>query len=226
MFWKLFWKEWNENLWKLLFSATASVVFIISLFSIRILPDIGNCVVISFIQVFVIPVVYSMDIFSGEISNKTIHLLFKIPVERWKLFFAKYLTSAIGIILIFLISGVLMEVLGHGREASVFFLLKINLPFGATALVLFTWFCPFGCQSRSEAASLAEMMCVFIGWGIVFFWAFMCNILWIYNIIPYSLIMMRLDDVRFIEMFLLQSLALAIALAIGCYRYVSIRRYL
>ena len=226
MFRMILWKEWKENSWKLLFCGAASVVFTISLFRIRIIPDEGNCILISFIQMFVIPVVYSMDIFSGQISNRTIHLLFKIPVKRWMLFFAKYLSSAIGIILIFLISGILMELLAQGREATVFYLLKTNVLFGAAALVLFTWFCPFGCQSRSEAASLALMFSVFIGWGIVFFWANICEVNWAQRLVPYSFAMVSMKNIGFAGIIFFQILMFAAALAIGCYRYVSIRRYL
>ena len=98
----LLWKEGKENLWKLWFCGGASVVFTIMLFRIRIIPDFANCILISFIQMFAVPVIYSLDIFSGEISNRTVHLLFKIPVPRWMLFLSKYVVSATGIILIFL----------------------------------------------------------------------------------------------------------------------------
>ncbi|MHC4121517.1 MAG: ABC transporter permease, partial [Planctomycetota bacterium] len=149
MFRMLFWKEWRENLWKLWFCAAASAVFTVMLFRIRIVPDVGNCILISLVQMFVVPVVYSLDIFSGEVSNRTIHLLFKIPVKRWMIFFSKYLVSALGMVLIFVISAVLMELLSHGREARVLFLLKTNLLYGLAGLILFTWFCAFGCQSRN-----------------------------------------------------------------------------
>jgi ABC-type transport system involved in multi-copper enzyme maturation permease subunit len=113
----LFWKEWRENLWKLWFCAAVSLVFTVMLFRIRVVPDVGNCILISLVQMFVVPVVYALDIFSGEVSNRTIHLLFKIPVKRWMIFFSKYLVSAIGMALVFAISAVLMELLTAGRRA-------------------------------------------------------------------------------------------------------------
>jgi ABC-type transport system involved in multi-copper enzyme maturation permease subunit len=222
----LLWKEWKENLWKLWFCGAASVVFTIMLFRIRIIPDFSNCILISFIQMFVVPVIYSLDIFSGEISNRTVHLLFKIPVPRWMLFFSKYLVSAIGIILIFLISGLLMEFMSQGREAQVLFLLTTNSLCGMAALVLFTWFCAFGCQSRSEAGSLVAMFGIFIGWGIVLLWSSLCEVTWAERFVPYSLIMMRITEVGIAGTLLSQILAFAAVLSIACYRYVSIRRYL
>ncbi len=226
MFRMLLWKEWKENLWKLWFCGAASVVFTIMLFRIRIIPDFANCILISFIQMFVIPVIYSLDIFSGEISNRTIHLLFKIPVPRWMLFFSKYLVSAAGIIFIFLISGLLMEFMSRGREAQVLFLLANNSLCGMAALVLFTWFCAFGCQSRSEAGSLVAMFGVFIGWGIIFFWSSLCEVTWAARFVPYSLILMRITKVGPVWAVFLQILASAAVLGIACYRYISIRRYL
>ena len=76
---------------------------------------------------FVVPVVYALDIFSGEVSNRTIHLLFKIPVKRWMIFVSKYLVSALGMIAVFAASAVLMELMAQGRETPVLFLLRTNL---------------------------------------------------------------------------------------------------
>ncbi len=224
MFRMLFWKEWRENLWKLMFCGAASVVFTVMLFRIRIVPDFSNCMLISLVQMFVVPVVYALDIFSGEVSNRTIHLLFKIPVPRWALFFSKYLVSVAGIVLIFVLSGVLMELLAHGREMRVLFLFKTNLLCGAAGFFLFTWFCVFGCQSRSEAGSLGAMFGVFIGWGIAFFWATICEVGWATPFAPYSLV--QLAEGGAVGTIFLQSLVSVGVLCLACYRYVSIRRYL
>jgi len=226
MFRMLLWKEWKENLWKLLFCGAASVVFTIMLFRIRIIPDYSNCILISFIQMFAVPVIYSLDIFSGEISNRTVHLLFKIPVPRWMLFFSKYIVSIVGIIFIFLISGLLMEFMSRGREAQTLFLLANNSLCGMAALVLFTWFCAFGCQSRSEAGSLVAMFGVFIGWGIIFFWSSVCEVTWAARFVPYSLILMRITTIGPVLTVFSQIPIFAAVLIIACYRYVSIRRYL
>jgi ABC-type transport system involved in multi-copper enzyme maturation permease subunit len=224
MFRMLLWKEWRENLWKLWFCGAASIAFTAMLFRIRIVPDISNCMLISMVQMFVVPVVYSLDIFSGEMSNRTIHLLFKIPVKRWMIFFSKYLVSAIGMALIFVVSGVLMELLTHGREARELFLLKTNLLYGTASLFLFTWFCVFGCQSRSEAGSLGVMFSVFIGWGIVFFWATICEVTWAAPFVPYSIT--KLTTGWSVVAIIFQSLVSVAVLGVACYRYASIRRYL
>ena len=226
MFGMLLWKEWKENLWKLWFCGGASVVFTIMLFRIRIIPDFANCILISFIQMFAVPLIYSLDIFSGEISNSTVNLLFKIPVPRWMLFFSKYIVSAVGIILIFLISGLLMEFMSRGREAQVLFLVTTNSRYGLAALVLFTWFCAFGCQSRNEAGSLVAMFGVFIGWGIVLLWSNLCEVAWAERFVPYSLLLMEFTKVGFVGTAFSQIMASAAALGIACYRYISIRRYL
>jgi ABC-type transport system involved in multi-copper enzyme maturation permease subunit len=226
MFGMLLWKEWKENLWKLWFCGGASIVFTIMLFRIRIIPDFANCILISFIQMFTVPVIYSLDIFSGEISNRTVNLLFKIPVPRWMLFFSKYVVSAVGIILIFLISGLLMEIMSGGREAQVLFFWKTNSLYGMSALALFTWFCAFGCQSRSEAGSLVVMFGIFIGWGIVLLWSSLSDVTWIERFVPYSLILMKTIEVGPVGTAFSQILASAIILGIACYRYTSIRRYL
>ncbi|MBN2180641.1 MAG: ABC-2 transporter permease [Sedimentisphaerales bacterium] len=228
MFLMLLWKEWKENLWKLGFCGAASIAFTIMLFRMRIIPDVENCFLISLAQMFIVPVVYSLDIFSGEISNRTIHLLFKIPVKRWIIFFSKYLVSAAGIIFIFLASSLLMELMARGREASVYFLMRTNLLYGLAGLLLFTWFCPFGCQSRSEAGSLVVMFAVFIGWGIVLLWSGVCEVTWAERFVPYSflLLTMEMTKLKFTGLVFSQIIAFAAVLAVACYRFVSIRRYL
>ena len=231
MFAQLMWKEWKENLWKLAFCGAASVVFTGMLFRMRIIPDQSNCYIISFIQMFAVPVVYALDIFSGEMTNRTIHLLFKIPVARWKLFFSKYLVSAVGIVLIFLVTGLLMEFMAGGRETPTGYLLGSNALMGSAALVLFTCFCAFGCQSRSEATSLVAIFGVFIGWGIVFLWANICEVKWAIPFTPFSVIVpySLIDGEQAVPpgmIMIAQMLVFALALAVACCRYVKIRRYL
>jgi ABC-type transport system involved in multi-copper enzyme maturation permease subunit len=164
MFKQLLWKEWRENLWKLTFGGAVSAAFVLLLFRIRLFPDAANCVAISFVQMLALPVIYALDIFSGEMSSRTIHLLFKFPVPRWKIFFSKYLISVGGILAVFLISGLLMELIAQGRETEARFLFKMNASFGISALLLFTWFCAFDVQNRSEGESLIAIVVVSKCW--------------------------------------------------------------
>jgi len=224
MFRSLLWKEWKENLWKLGFCAIVSVSFTALLFRIRITPDLANCVAISIIQMCVIPIIYGLDIFSGEASNKTIHLLFKIPVRRRAIFFSKYLISITGIALVFVITGALMEYVTAGREVTMLLLLKINWLCGLVALVLFTWFSAFGCQSKSEASSLAILFAVYIGWAIIFFWARICNVTWAQYLVPYSVV--NVDGHILVGTIMSQLPGVAIVLYIACKRYADIRRSL
>jgi ABC-type transport system involved in multi-copper enzyme maturation permease subunit len=240
MFRRLFWKEWRENLWKLVFCGTVSLAFAALLFRIRLFPDSQNGIVISFIQMLVVPVVYALDIFSGEMSNRTIHLLFKFPVPRWKIFFSKYLVCILGMSLIFLATGGLMEAMGKGRETEMGFLLKNNLSFAVAGILLFTGFCGFGAQSRSEAGSLVSMFGVMIGWGIIFFWALVCQVSWATRFVPYFLPLIQVDGsvpgwlsvndpdfwINVTKFVISQSVGFVLILCIACYRFVKVRRYL
>jgi ABC-type transport system involved in multi-copper enzyme maturation permease subunit len=227
---KLLWKEWQENLWKLAFGLTVSAAFTVMLFRIRLFPDMANCAIISIAQLFVMPVVYALDLFSGEMSNRTIHLLFKVPVPRWKIFFSKYMMAMGCVGLIFLSTSLLMEILGHGREAEPGMLTRINGMFGMCAGVLLTWFSAFGCQSRSEAGSLVALFAVVIGWGIVWLWSSLCEVAWALHTVPYVFTTWVIgSDVVGIsrgQFLATQIVLVGLALSIGCYRYVKIRRVL
>lgn len=230
MFRRLFWKEWRENLWKLIFCGAVSLAFTALLFRIRLFPDAANGIVISFVQMLIVPVVYALDIFSGEMSSRTIHLLFKFPVPRWKIFFSKYLICMLEIGLIFAATGGLMEVMGQGRETDLGFLFRHSLLLGLASLMVFSWFCVFAAQSRSEAGSLVAVFGVIIGWGIIFFWSLICEIPWANHLTPYSFIVWAFRDVpewfRVSSLITSNLLALAAAIAIACYRFVKVRRYL
>lgn len=230
MFRQLFWKEWRENLWKLVFCGAVSVTFVSLLFRIRLFPDGENCFAISFIQMLAIPVVYALDIFSGEMSNRTIHLLFKFPVPRWKIFFSKYMVCIVGMSLVFLSTGLLMEMLGHGREVGIGRLFGSSLLFGSSSLLLFSWFCVFAAQSHSEAGSLIAMFGVIIGWWIVFFWASVCQVDWAMNFVPFSFIAwaynVKAEWFQFDKLIVSQITALVVILSIACYRFVKVRRVL
>lgn len=220
----LIWKEWREGFWKLLFCGGASVLFVGLLFRLRIIQDESNCILISFVQMFAVPVVYSLDIFSGEMSNRTIHLLFKIPVRRWMIFLSKYVVSVVGIVLVFLVTSLAMEFMGGGREVEAGRLIGVNFHFGAAAVVLFTWSCVAGCRSESEAGALGAMFAVFVVWGIIFFCAKICEVRWAVHFAPYSL--MDVFGGVSAGTFVVQSFVLAAGLGVGCLRYVKMRRHL
>jgi ABC-type transport system involved in multi-copper enzyme maturation permease subunit len=227
---KLLWKEWQENLWKLVFGLVASAAFTLLLFRIRLFPDMANCAIISVAQLFVIPVVYALDLFSGEMSNRTIHLLFKVPVPRWQIFFSKVLMALGCVGLIFVSTGLLMEIMGHGREAEPGMLFRMNGLFGLCAGVVLTWFCAFGSQSRSEAGSLVALFGVVVGWGIVCFWSILCKVTWAFYFVPYVFAIWAIEPKSF-ELsrglfWATQILLMGLALSIACYRYVKIRRVL
>ncbi|MCK5172111.1 MAG: hypothetical protein KAR47_01900 [Planctomycetes bacterium] len=237
MFRSLLWKEWQENCWKLCFCTIASAAFTGMLFRMRIWPDLANCLTISFIQMFAVPVIFAMDIFSGEMSNRTIYLLFKVPARRWMIFFSKYLIAITGILLTFAVTGGLMELMSHGREEELFSLLRISLGTCTAALLLFTWFTVFGCQSTSEAGSLVAIFSVIIGWGILYLASGIHGVRWAQYFVTYRVIeqiakqnlspedfpAMPLDHAKMAVVQILTSIAV---LAVACYRYVKIRRYL
>lgn len=231
MFRRLLWKEWRENQWKLGFGGAVSLAFTALLFRIRLFPDATNAFVISLAQMFVMPVIYALDIFSGEISCRTIHLLFKFPVPRWKIFFSKYLVCIAGIALIFLLTGTLMEIMGHGREAHAGFLFRYSYYYAIGSLLVFTWYTVFGAQNRSEAASLVTIFAVMIGWGIVYFWAHMCQVRWAMHVVPYasafwSYVGERNTWLNFSGFMIAQVVLLTAIIPLACYRFVKVRRYL
>lgn len=228
---RLLWKEWRENLWKLGFGVIVSGAFTALLLRLRIFPDQAVCWVISFVQMLAVPVIYSLDIFSGEMSSRTILLLFNLPAQRWKIFFSKYIISVLGITLIFLCTGLLAEAFTRGREVDTGGLLKMSSVFGAAGLMLFTWFCGFGAQGRSEAGSLVAMFGVIIGWGIIFFWASICEVAWAVRFTPYSLMVPPLNTTLAemltpMKTLFSQILSFVVIFSIACYRFVKVRRYL
>lgn len=230
MFRRLLWKEWRENQWKLVFGGAVSLAFTALLFRIRLFPDAANGLIISFAQMLIVPVVYALDIFSGEISNRTIHLLFKFPVSRWKIFFSKYLVCMFEIGLIFAATGGLMEAMGQGREVDVGFLFRHSMLLGFASLMVFTWFCVFAAQSRSEAGSLVALFGVMVGWGIVFLWASVYEEYWAAHFAPYSFIVWvessNHKGYYLGQLIASQTAAFLIAVCLACYRFVKVRRYL
>jgi ABC-type transport system involved in multi-copper enzyme maturation permease subunit len=226
----LLWKEWRENLWKLGFCLCVSLAFTGLLFRIRLTPDTANGVVISLVQMFMVCVVYALDLFSGEMSHRTIHLLFKIPVPRWQIFYSKVLVALGSLFLIFISTGLMMEFMAGGRETEVGMLFQMNGLFGLCAGLLLIWFCVFGCQSRNEAGSLVALFGVLIGWGIVYFWSGICDVPWAYHFVPYAWTLWAVQDSpnwsRIDQLLISQVISLCLALALACYRYTRIRRYL
>lgn len=230
MFTQLLWKEWRENLWKLGFCLIVSLAFSTLLFRVRLFTDFATCIGISLAMCFAVPLIYALDLFAGEMSNRTIHLLFKIPVPRWQIFFSKIGVAMMHFLILFTINGLVMEILAQGRETQMGHLCGIQLIFCLCAMGLFAWFSVFGCQNRSEAASLVVLTGVLIGWGIVFFWSTICTVAWAAHLVPYTFFYWATG--RYAPwlsvpwLLCAQLMALGLALALACYRYVKIRRYL
>lgn len=230
MLMRLLWKEWRESRWKLGFGLIVSLAFTVLLFRIRLIPDMGNAVMISIVQVLVVPVIVALDLFAGEMSHGTIHLLFKIPVPRWQIFVSKILTVLAQTVLIFVSTGVMMELMGHGREVDTGMMLRLNGLFALCAVMLLVWFCVFGAQSRSEASSLAVLFAVMIGWAIVWLWSGVCEVSWAYYGVPYVVgqwaLQVNMEEFRMGQLLISQALLVVLALTLACYRYVKIRRSL
>lgn len=230
MFKRLLWKEWREGLWKVGFGLTVSLAFTVLLFRVRLFPDLSNAVLISLVQVLGIPLIISLDLFAGEMSHGTIHLLFKIPVPRWQIFASKMMVGLAQTALIFVSTGVVMELMGHGREAEPGMLFRINGLCGLCAIMLLIWFSVFAAQSRSEAGSLAALFGVIIGWAIVWLWSGLCHIYWAYYTVPFVVgqwaIQAKMEGFRVGQLLISQGLLAVLVLALAGYRYVKIRRSL
>ena len=232
---QLLWKEWREGLWKLGFGLTVSLAFTVLLFRVRLFPDLSNAVIISLVQVLGIPLIISLDLFAGEMSHGTIHLLFKIPVPRWQIFAGKMLMGLLQVALIFICTGVAMELMGHGREAETGMLFRMNGLLGLCSILLMIWFSVFAAQSRSEAGSLAALFGVIVGWSIVWLWAGLCHISWAYHAVPFVVGHWAIrggmisEDVEWFsvgQLLISQGCLSVLALTLAGYRYVKIRRSL
>ena len=230
MFRRLLWKEWREGFWKVEFGLTVSLAFTVLLFRVRLFPDLGNAALISLVQVFGIPLIFCLDLFAGEMSHGTIHLLFKIPVPRWQVFASKMLMGLFQVVLIFVSTGVVMELMGHGREAGVGMLFRMNALCGLCSVLLFIWFSVFAAQSRSEAGSLAALFAVIIGWAIVWLWSGLCEVSWAYYAVPYVVgqwaLQAKMEGFRLGQLLISQGMLAVLVLSLAGYRYVKIRRSL
>ncbi len=227
---QLLWKEWREGLWKLGFGLTVSLAFTVLMFRVRLFPDLSNAVIISLVQVLGIPLIISLDLFAGEMSHGTIHLLFNIPVPRWQIFAGKMLMGLLQVALIFVCTGVAMELMGRGREVEPGKMFCVNGLFALCSIMLLIWFSVFAAQSRSEAGSLAFLFAVFIGWSIVWLWSSLSEVSWAYHAVPFVYgqwaIGQQVDRFHWGQLLLTQGALAVLALAIAGYRYVKIRRSL
>ncbi len=80
MFARLLFKEFWENAWKIAACCIIGVSISMLMLRLRMLDDMSTVNVVSFWHVLLLPVIFCADIFSGEMSRRTIYLLFKLPV--------------------------------------------------------------------------------------------------------------------------------------------------
>jgi ABC-type transport system involved in multi-copper enzyme maturation permease subunit len=225
MFTSLLLKEFKEKGWKIAACCVIGISISMLLLRLRIMEDLAAIRLVAIGYVFLLPLVFCSDIFSGEMSRRTICLLFKLPVERVKVFAAKYLFVIVAVTIICIVNAVLVEVIARGRQQYYFVLAGLFIHSLIAIVSIVSWFCAIGCICRNEAVSAVMLLCVYIGWGCVYLFANMYDHPWLMRFGPVSFNYETANLTNHIY-WISYLAATVFPVLIAAYRYSRIRRFL
>ena len=225
MFTSLLLKEFKENGWKIAACCVIGISISMLLLRLRIMEDAASIKLVAIGYVILLPLVFCVDIFSGEMSRRTIYLLFKFPVGRVKMFAAKYLFVLIAMIVICSVTAVLVEFITQAREQYYLVLASYFVHSLIATISIVSWFCAVGCICRNEAVSAVMLLCVYIGWGCVYLFANMYEHPWLMKLGPVSFNYEAANLTNHIY-WISYLAATVLPVLIAAYRYSRIRRFL
>jgi len=223
MFARLLFKEFWENAWKIAACCIIGVSISMLMLRLRILDDMSTVKLLAFGHAILLPVIFCTDIFSGEMSRQTIYLLFKLPVNRAYIFFAKFVFIILAATIICGVNAASIELITQAREELNWVLFESFIRVLIPIISIMAWFCMVGCICRNEAVSVVMLLCVYIGWFCVCGFAGMYNHRILITFSPASIY----ESYRYPSLYLINYFAGTLTpIIIASYRYSRIRRFL
>ena len=223
MFARLLFKEFWENAWKIAACCIIGVSISMLMLRLRILDDMSTVKLLAFGHAILLPVIFCTDIFSGEMSRRTIYLLFKLPVNRAYIFFAKFIFIILAAAIICAVNAVAIEIVTQSREQLPWALFGEFMRVLIPIFSIMAWFCVVGCICRNEAVSLVMLLCVYVGWGCVFLFGRMYNHDVLITFSPFAHYKTGLYSSLYWPNYIAGTLT---PIIIASYRYSRIRRFL
>jgi ABC-type transport system involved in multi-copper enzyme maturation permease subunit len=163
----LFWKEWCEQRWKLVYGCVLSMGFVAVGLRSRIVPDQGIVAMAAVGGAFLMPLLVGMGLVAAERSDGSLGMLLAIPVRPWKIFAVKMMMGTLVCVGPIVGCMALSLAMAAGREMSASRIIVPYLGGVAFSIVMLVWMVAFGIRQPSEARAGLIGIAVFMVWVFI-----------------------------------------------------------
>ncbi len=162
----LFWKEWQEQSWRLALASIGLIGFTAIGLKTRIVPDEATIMITLIISVLILPMFSGMGLLASERTAGTFKHLMAQPIPRQRVLLAKVGMGLTSYALPILVTCVIVCVTVGGRELPTARLLEQYTALLAFGMVVFAWslFIGLGC-AREERYILMNII-VLVSWAV------------------------------------------------------------
>jgi len=162
----LFWKEWQEQRWRLALACIGLVGFTAIGLKTRIIPDSDIIAITLLLSGFVLPAFAGMGLLASEHSAGTFKHLLAQPLPRWKLLLAKLGMGLISYAVPILATCAIVCVTVGGRELPYSRLIASYMALLVFSTLIFAWSQFIGIRCRREDLYLLVNIVVLATWCV------------------------------------------------------------
>jgi hypothetical protein len=160
----LFWKEWHEHRWKVLFGSVVVAGCAAVGLRTRLLPDEAIVVFYAVGAAFLLPILAAMDLVAGERADGSLSTLMSMPVRPSVVLAVKMIVGSVAYI-IPQAAGMLAAILiAGGRELPASFFVRVFAGCTAFGLCLLVWTVALAIRQPSEARVALVGLAIVILW--------------------------------------------------------------
>jgi hypothetical protein len=170
----LFWKEWHEHWWKVLFGSVLAAGYVAVGLRTRILPDDAILVSCAAGASFLLPVLAAMDLVAAERADGRLNTLISLPVGSRMLLAVKMIIGSLICVVPQAVAMLVAILVAGGREQPTTHFVSVFAGGAALGLCLLLWTVSLGIRQASEARV------ALVGMAVIVLWLFVLPTIWIY----------------------------------------------
>jgi hypothetical protein len=161
----LFWKEWHEQRWKVLFGSVLIAGCAVVGLKTRILPDEAILVSYAVGAAFLLPILAAMDLVAAERADGSLSTLISMPVRPWMVLAVKMVVASLACIVPQAAGMVAAILMAGGRELRTSHFVGAFAGCTGVSLCLLMWTVGFSVRQPSEARAALVGLAVIVLWS-------------------------------------------------------------
>lgn len=165
----LFWKEWQQQRWKLAYGCVLVMGCTLIGLRSRLVFDEGIVIAAAVCSAVFMPLLVSIGLVAAERNEGSLDMLLALPVRHWHILTVKMVMAALVCAAPILGSAFVSLIIAAGREQTAGQIITPYLGGLAFSLTMLVWVVGFSIGQPSEARAGLVGITVFVGWVFLVF---------------------------------------------------------